>query len=47
MPSDDLIHHPFQHFQVQPAIQRHFAGNVVERIVWNELIQEPQPLLRE
>src|SRR5215470_3994391 len=44
---DDLIDHSLQRAKVEPPLQPHRSQDVIERIVRRELIQKPQPLLRE
>src|SRR5262245_28405911 len=45
--SDDLIDHSLQRIKVEFPLQPHRSQDVIERIVRRELIQKPQPLLRE
>ena len=47
MPSDDLGKRPIDRFHVERPLDPHGTGNVVERILGNQLVEEPQAFLRE
>src|SRR4029078_9015098 len=47
VPSDDLIDDTLQRLEIQPPLHSHGPGTVVYGISGLQLIDEPQPLLRE
>ncbi len=47
MSTQNAVQGLFESFEIQRAIQRHAEWQVVERTLWLELIQEPDPFLCE